>query len=69
MEKVRLEHDVGHFSLEQLAMCFLFYLLSVVIFLNASSTVFLQLLPVLMDLRICRSIVGAQLLLAPCIMA
>ena len=51
VEKVRVEHDTGHVSLEQLARCFLFYLLSVFIFLNASGIGFLQLLPILRDLR------------------
>ena len=41
MEKVRAEHDTGHFSSEQLAKCFLFYLLSAVIFPNASGIGFL----------------------------
>ena len=41
VEKVRAEHDTGHFSSEQLAKCFLFYLLSAVIFPNASGIGFL----------------------------
>ena len=51
VDKVRLEHDVGRVSSEQLAQCFLFYLISVIIFPNASGTDYLQLLPVLRNLR------------------
>ena len=51
MEKVRLEHDTSRVSSEQLARCFLFYLLSIVIFSDASGTGFMQLLPILRDLR------------------
>ena len=51
MDKVRLWHDTGRVTSEQLARLFLFYLISVVIFLNASSTGFLQLLPILRNLR------------------
>ena len=45
------KYDIGDVSSEQLARCFLFYLLSVIIFLNASRTSFLQLLPVLKYLK------------------
>ena len=41
VEKVRLEHDTGSVSLEQLARCFLFYLFSAIILANASGTFFL----------------------------
>ena len=51
MEKVRSGHDAGRVTSQQLARYFLFYLLSVVIFLNASSTGFLQLLPICRNLR------------------
>ena len=51
VDKVRLEHDADRVSLEQLARCFLFYLISAVIFLNASSTDYLQLLVFLKNLR------------------
>ena len=51
MDKVRSGHDVGHVTSQQLARYFLFYLLSAIIFLNDSSTGFLQLLPVLRNLR------------------
>ena len=47
MAKVRSGDDIGHVSLEQLARCFLFYLLKVVIFPNASGTCYLQLLHVM----------------------
>ena len=51
VDKVRSGHDSGCVSLEQLARCFLLYLLSTVIFSNASGTSFLRLLPILRDLR------------------
>ena len=51
MDKVKSGHDVGRVTSEQWARYFLFYLLSAVIFLNASSTGFLQLLPILKNLR------------------
>ena len=51
VDKVRLGYDSGCVSSEQLARCFLFYLLSAVIFPNASGTGYLRLLPVLRDLR------------------
>ena len=51
VDKVRLADDAGHISSEQLARCFLFYLFSAIIFPNASGTGYLQLLPVLKNLR------------------
>ena len=51
MEKVRSGHDAGRVTSQQLARYFLFYLLSVVILMNTSSTGFLQLLPVCRNLR------------------
>ena len=51
VDKVRSRYDSDCVSLEQLARCFLFYLLSAIIFLNALGTGFLRLLPVLRDLR------------------
>ena len=51
MGKVRSGHDAGRVTSEQWARYFLFYLLSAVIFLNASSTGFLQMLPILRNLR------------------
>ena len=41
VDKVRSGHNAGHVTSELLARCFLFYLLSVVIFLNASGIGFL----------------------------
>ena len=38
LNKVRSEHDSGHVMSEQLARCFLFYLLNVVIFPNTLGT-------------------------------
>ena len=38
MAKVRSGHDAGLVNSEQLALCFLFYFLSVVVFSNASGT-------------------------------
>ena len=51
MEKVRLEHSTGRISSEQLARYFLFNIFSAVIFSNALGIDFLQLLPILRDLR------------------
>ena len=51
VDKVRSGHNAGHVTSQQLARYFLFYLLSAIIFLNDSSTGFLQLLPVLRNLR------------------
>ena len=51
MVKVRSAYDTGRVSLEQLARDFLFYLINAVIFQNASGTGYLQLLPVLRNLR------------------
>ena len=51
VNRVRSGYDVGCVSSEQLARCFLFYLLSAVIFPNASGTGYLRLLPILRDLR------------------
>ena len=51
VDRARSGYDAGDVSAEQLARCFLFYLLSAVIFPNASGTGFLKLLPVLKDLR------------------
>ena len=51
VDRVRSGYDAGCVSSEHLARCFLFYLLSAVIFSNASGTRFLKLLPVLKDLR------------------
>ena len=51
MEKVRAEDDIGRINSEQLARCFLFYLLSDVIFPNALGIGFVQLLPIWRDLR------------------
>ena len=50
MDKVRSVYDAGRVSSEQLASCFLFYLISAVIFPNASGTGYLQLLPILKNL-------------------
>ena len=51
VDKVRSGYDASCISLEQLARCFLFYLLSAVIFPNASGIGYLRFLPVLRDLR------------------
>ena len=51
VDKITSEHDAGRISSEQLALCVLFYHVSVVIFPNASRTDYLQLLPILRNFR------------------
>ena len=51
VDKVRSAYDASCLISKQLARCFLFYLISAVIFPNASGTSYLQLLPVLKNLR------------------
>ena len=49
--KVRSGYNAGNVSLEKLSRCFLFYLLSAIIFLYASGSGYLQLLLVLRNLK------------------